>query len=31
VIVSLRDAAPMLRAYRIRDAVVTEVPVALMA
>jgi proteasome lid subunit RPN8/RPN11 len=31
VLVSLRDGAPTLRAYRIREGVVTEVPVALMA
>jgi proteasome lid subunit RPN8/RPN11 len=29
VIVSLRDGAPVLRAYRIRDAEITEVPVEL--
>jgi proteasome lid subunit RPN8/RPN11 len=31
VIVSLRDGAPTLRAFRIRAGAVTEVPVALMA
>lgn len=29
VIVSLRDDAPVLRAYRIRDATIAEVPVAI--
>ena len=29
VIVSLRDGAPVLRAYRIRDGAISEVPVAL--
>jgi proteasome lid subunit RPN8/RPN11 len=29
VIVSLRDEAPMLRAYRIRDGVISEISVAL--
>jgi proteasome lid subunit RPN8/RPN11 len=28
-IVSLRDGAPVLRAYRIRDAVIAEIPIAL--
>ena len=29
VIVSLRDDAPMLRAYRIRDGVIGECPVVI--